>query len=524
MGQVTGPLDRLAEYAARPALFGPDVLAVADIADKHGITVHMERYDLNSGETRRYSLGPVGLGAAPARDQVDGADGDAAVQELIRNEVTTLNKMLRAHGIRAEASMQRVLIARSSFVSYGLALAPGEKIAKVEAINRELADALRTVRARMGMGQKVMCRVMDQPFAIETPHPRPVPLDWQSAQLDMRPFTALIGKRYYGGAAPELINLGSQHHMIVAAQSGGGKSTLMRLALCSLTFNTSPADLAILLVDLKNEDLVPFKALPHCIGYAGSVEAAAAQIARLHQLRDDRVAGGERTPRVLLIVDELAELADDKGALQQLGRILSTGRSLGINVWAGTQYPTASTIGGVVARSWTLRVVGRVDGAQAAQVATQRPGTGAQFLAHPGDFLRVEGPELTRFKAYWMPAEATDGMVARISGRWGALRAPALPQFEEVSAVAGASVSLETGALPVAVQSGALDPDVARIVRVIEPLQMRGASLAEMIRAVFGPHANTGGSNRTRVLQALELVAAATTTTGSGEDWAHEEA
>jgi hypothetical protein len=373
----------------------------------------------------------------------------------------------------------------------------------------------------MGLSQRVAVRVREQPVAIETPHPKPTPLDWRGADLALPPMTALIGKRYYGGAAAEQIDLNSQHHMIVAAQSGGGKSTLMRLALCSLALNTSPRDLAILLIDLKNEDLVPFRNLPHCIGYAGNVDAAAVQIDRLHQLRDDRVAGEDRTPRVLLVIDELAELSDDKDALKQLGRILSTGRSLGINIWGGTQYPTASTIGGVVARSWTLRIVGRVDGAQAAQVATQRPATGAQFLAHPGDFLRVEGPDLTRFKAFWMPAADTDSLVARIAARWGALAAPALPQF---SAPLPPAPSSPDPARPAqTIQGEQPDPELARIMRQIAPLHDQGASLAAMIRAAFGPHANTGGANRARVLQALETLAAATTTTDSGHEYAQEE-
>lgn len=511
--QGDNPLRRLAAYASQPALFAADVLAVAEIAESQGVRVQMERYDLNTGERRRYSLGPSGgMAAATAGD-------DDAVQELIRQEVSAINRMLRAHKIRAEAAVPRVLIARSSFVSYGLALAPGEKISKIEAIDRELADCLRVVRARLGLNQRVMVRVREQPIAIETPHPQPVPLDWRGADLKLEPLVALVGKRYYGGAAPETIHLGSQHHMIVAAQSGGGKSTLMRLALCSLALNTPPTDLAILLVDLKNEDLVPFRQLPHTIGYAGSVDAATEQIARLHALRDARVEGTGRTPRVLLVIDELAELADDRHALARLGRILSTGRSLGINVWAGTQYPTANAIGGVVARSWTLRIVGRVDGAQAAQVATQRPASGAQYLAHPGDFLRVEGPEMTRFKAYWMPAADTDGMVVRISGRWGALRPPQLAQFE--GTVDECAVSVETG-VSVPAQGGLPDAELARIVQVIEPLRAQGVSLAAMIRAAFGVHANTGGANRARVLAALDWIA--TTTTGSDYEYAQEEA
>lgn len=482
---------RLQALLADPALNPAQVAEVHDIASKVGMPVRMERIDLQSGTKTQYDLVKPGGAPVEGTQQVD-------VSILLDHEIAMINRILKAHGIQAEARRHLTLVAHSSFISYGLRLAPNEKIAKIEGIHRELANGLRQVRARHGYTGSVMVRVRDQPVALETPHPAPVPLDWRGAILKQAAMTALVGKRYYNGSAAETVSLPTNHHMLVAAMSGGGKSTLVRMALSTLCLNTSPADLSVLLVDLKNDDLVPFKTLPHCIGYAGNLRKAAEAISQLTQIRDERIDGADKTPRILLVVDELAELSDDKEALAQLGRILSTGRSLGINVWAGTQYPTASAIGSVVSRSWTLRLVGRVDGAQAANIATQRPGTGAQYLAHPGDFLRVDGPELVRFKAYQMPQSATAGMVQAIRDRWGRVPAPSL--FDQAPAATTASRSA-------VVEMSEED----RMVEILRPLDAQGASLAAMIRAVFGLNANTGGANRTRVLAALEVVRATTT-------------
>ena len=424
------------------------------------------------------------------------------IADLMSAEIETINQLLRAHGVKAITHRRLTLCAESSFIAYGLRLAPGEAIGKVERLQRELAEALSRTRARHGYPGRVLVRLRDYPLAIETPHPAPVPLDWKSTPLRGKPFNALVGKSYTPqGAQNEYVDLNQHYHLLVAAMSGGGKSTLMRMGLVSLAYNTPPDDLVLMLIDLKNDDLTPFQRLPHVQGYAGNIEAAAAMIDQVHQLKDARIAGGEKTPRVLLVIDELAELGERKDVLTLLGRILSTGRSLGINVWAGTQYPTSAAIGGIVARSFTVRLVGRVDGAQAANIATQRPGSGAHLLAHPGDFLRIDGPELVRLKAYNLGGAAIPGLIAAIGAHWGQQRTTPL------AAHPGPPHTVDSGTPT----SGQPDADLLAIVDQIRPLWVEGAPLAAMIRAVYGPHANTGGANRTKVLRALEVLNAATT-------------
>ncbi len=425
------------------------------------------------------------------------------IEALMTAEIETINRLLKAYGVQAITHRRLTLCAQSSFIAYGLRLAPGEAIAKIERLHRELADALSHTRERQGYPGRVIVRIRDYPLAIETPHPAPIPLDWRSTPLHGKPFHALVGKSYSPqGARNEYVDLYQHYHTLVAAMSGGGKSTLMRMGLISLAYNTHPADLVFVLVDLKNDDLTPFQRLPHVGGYAGSIEAAAVLVDQVHQLKEARIAGGAKTPRVLLVIDELAELGERRDVLTLLGRILSTGRTLAINVWAGTQYPTAAAIGGIVARSFTVRLVGRVDGAQAANIATQRPGSGAHLLAHPGDFLRIDGPELLRLKAYNLGGEAVEGLIATCCDRWGGSQAASLlPGYATPQRVDGQPVTAPSG-------PPAQDAELSIIVDRVRPLWATGAPLAAMIRAAFGDYANTGGTNRTKVLQAVAVLKA----------------
>lgn len=339
------------------------------------------------------------------------------MERLIQAEIDLINKMLAAHGVNAGTKRQITVSVKSSFIAYGLQIAQGESVKKVERIQRELSNALTQQRARLlrGYAGRAVVRLRDYPLAIEVPHPAPTPLSWRPDVLDTPRFVGLVGRSYgHRGPQEEFVCLDQHYHTLVAAMSGGGKSTLMRMVLLTLARNTPSTDLRIMLVDLKNDDLTVFRSLPHVISFAGDIESAAEAIAQVHQIKTERIATQEKPYRLLLVIDELAELGADKTALKHLGSILSTGRSLGINVLAGTQYPTAATIGSVVNSSFTVRLVGMVDGMTAAHTATKRAGSGAHLLQTPGDFLRVDGQNLVRMKAYDISQEDTAVQVQKI--------------------------------------------------------------------------------------------------------------
>jgi DNA segregation ATPase FtsK/SpoIIIE-like protein len=292
---------------------------------------------------------------------------------------------------------------------------------------------------------------------------------------------AVVGRSYsYQGAKDEYLDLERHYHTLVAAMSGGGKSTLMRMALLTLAYGTAPADLRILLVDLKNDDLTTFKSLPHCISYAGDIDTAATAIDYVRQVKQERIASQDKPYRLLLVIDELAELSQAKDTLRQLGSILSTGRSLGINVMAGTQYPSAQAIGSIVAASFTTRLVGMVDGKNSAHVATKRAGSGAEHLQTPGDFLRIDGQDLVRMKAYQISQDDTAHLVQRIAGKW---------QGQHVDAVIMPTHDGHTARQPAI--PDALLPIFERCTQADGTLQ-RGA-MAACLRALFGDSAPVSG-------------------------------
>lgn len=417
-----------------------------------------------------------------------------SLKRQMLKEINLINRCLADHKVDAGTAPAWTLVAASSFIAYGIRLGRGERIANVEKTLPELAELISAERHRA-----TPIRLRTMPLALEVPHPAPRPLSWQTADIDTEPHSMLLGRSYtYQGPREELLRFDEQPHALIAGMTGAGKSVLLSMMLLTLLRNTSPDELRVVLVDLKNEDLVPFARLPHVVTFAGERKAARAAINFVHTVKDERIASRQRPFRLVLAVDELAELANVDGSLDQMGSILSVGRTLGVNVLAATQHPLAKVVGGIAKANFPVRLAGMVIDANAANVATGRPGTGAEMLPGRGAFLRIQSADVVRLQSYFIDEGDIAGMTREIRRRWDGHERAAV----EVKPVTPEAVDAD-------------DNTVEQLAERIRPLWEDGASLAAMIRELFGEDANTGGSNRNWTLRAVRwLEDDATTTTG----------
>lgn len=422
-----------------------------------------------------------------------------STHDLGLQEVQEINSILKANRVAAHATLAGALAVRSSFIGYPLELERNEKQARVAGLLREMGNAIYAVRRRLlpGYSQPTPVRLREFPYALEVPYPNPQPLPSSAASIRAPRYHALIGRWYEFGQQPaeQYLDLERDYHTLVAAMSGAGKSTLMRMMLLTLLANTSPEQLQVVVIDLKNDDFPVFRTMPQVVTFAGDPASAAGAVAMVDAELRRRIETGARTPRLLLLIDELAQLRSDRPTMSRIADILNMGRAMAINVWAGTQYPNKDTITTEINVAFTTRLVGRVDGPNAATVATKRAASGAHLLAVPGDFLRIDA-DVRRIKAYNLSQAETAEMVAFWRKRWGSSQPAAVPLL---------AVAPPTPTAPT------IDPRLAEIAATIAPLLADGASQNEMIRAVFGPGANTGGSNLTWIKRARAHLESATT-------------
>lgn len=328
-----------------------------------------------------------------------------------QDEIHLINRFFRDYRINASVAERSSHVAGRSYIVLGVTLGPGARISAIAARLRELAETLSAYR-----GVSTPVRLRQMPLALELPHPSPLPA--VPAESWTIPHTMLCGQSYGfdGRMDDELISLANTPHTLIAGTTGSGKSVLLSTMLWSLVAATSPEQVNIVLIDLKNEDLIPFSELPHVTAFASSLLDAEGAIESLHSIKEHRVRSRSRGTRIVLVIDELAEMARQKVSMQLLASILAIGRSKAINVIAATQKPLGAIVGSVAKANFTTRLVGRVMSADDARVAAGVSGVGAEFLPGAGAFLRVEGMDVRRFQSYWI--SDLESRLDRVADRW----------------------------------------------------------------------------------------------------------
>jgi S-DNA-T family DNA segregation ATPase FtsK/SpoIIIE len=302
------------------------------------------------------------------------------------------------------------------WIRFKLLPAVGTRVSKIKGLAEELALAL----------DSDSCRVSRHAgsVAIEIPRsdPQPLgllPLQRRLARRDAIPFgSAVLGLADDG--LPLLVRLPSPQvaHLLIAGTTGSGKSALAKTIITSLALRHRPSQIGLVLIDPKRHGFGPLAGLPHLLRPVLSVpDEAAHTLQRLVQLMLARDASrdGSNAPRVVVVIDELADLLmmTGKGTLEAITRLSQRGREAGIHLIACTQKPASQVLGGLAKANFPVRLVGRVTSPEDAKVASGYAGTGAERLSGPGDFIAVTGGHVTRFQAAFI---STQEIAASVGG------------------------------------------------------------------------------------------------------------
>jgi S-DNA-T family DNA segregation ATPase FtsK/SpoIIIE len=262
------------------------------------------------------------------------------------------------------------------------------------------------------------CRVYRQDGQVEVEVPRPkgttvslLPLcrsltaQNSKGQPTVPPHTAVLGLDREG--VPLLLRLPSPNvaHVLIAGTTGSGKTALARSIVASLALHNSQRSLQLVLIDPKGRGFLAFEGLPHLLVPAVSrVHQALPLLQRLVEEMERRDAEGRCEPRLVVVLDELADLMQVGGREMEalLTRLTQRGREAGLHLVACTQKPAAAVIGGLVKSNFPVRLVGSVASPEDAKVATGLAGTGAERLLGQGDFLVVAKGQVTRMQAAYV--------------------------------------------------------------------------------------------------------------------------
>ena len=263
-----------------------------------------------------------------------------------------------------------------SVTRYMLKPPTGIKLTKITALENNIALDLAATSIRMEApipGMKLV--------GIEVPNIKSATVrmsgilesaEWKSK--DNGPLSFAIGRDISG--QPVISDLASMPHLLVAGQTGSGKSVMVNTILTSMLYRNSPADLKLILVDPKQVELTPYDNIPHlltpvitepekCISalkwtvaemerrYKALREASKRNIAEYNSDKQD-----EGMPYIVVVIDELADLmmmaARDVESL--IVRIAQKARAVGIHLILATQRPSVDVITGLIKANVPARI------------------------------------------------------------------------------------------------------------------------------------------------------------------------
>jgi S-DNA-T family DNA segregation ATPase FtsK/SpoIIIE len=297
----------------------------------------------------------------------------------------------------------------------------GVKVRQVAGLSEEIALSLGTPACRVyRQGSQVQVEVpradgktvhlMDVYQRLSRQGPR--------GMREIPPTTAVLGLDQEG--VPLLLRLPSPNvaHVLIAGTTGSGKTALARTIITSLALNNSQRSLQLVLIDPKARGFLPFANLPHLLlPIVTRVDQAFPVLLRLIHEMERRDAEARSDPRLVLVLDELADLLQVGGRDMEklLTRLTQRGREAGIHLVACTQKPAATVISGLIKSNFPVRLVGSVASPEDAKVASGIAGTKAEQLLGQGDFLVVAKGQVTRMQAAYVSEREVQECVELVS-------------------------------------------------------------------------------------------------------------
>ncbi|MCX6067851.1 MAG: DNA translocase FtsK, partial [Chloroflexi bacterium] len=245
------------------------------------------------------------------------------------------------------------------------------------------------------------------------------------------PLAIALGRDVSG--QPLIADLSRMPHMLVAGQTGSGKSVYIAALAACLAMNNAPEELRLVMIDAKMVELLRFNGLPHLLGKVetdiqrilGVLRWLVVEMEHRYRLLEsvharDLTAYNRKTknplPRIVVIIDELADLmmsAPDQ-VEHNLVRLAQMARATGMHLVVATQRPSTDVVTGLIKANFPARLAFSVASGIDSRVILDS--TGAESLLGRGDmlFLNPEMGNPIRAQGVWV----TDQEIERVIAFW----------------------------------------------------------------------------------------------------------
>ena len=358
----------------------------------------------------QFKLPEVGEGyKLPPVELLDPSEGEQFKidKETLHANSLILQKKLEDFGVAGEVVAVRP---GPVITMYEFKPAAGVKVRRIVLLADDLAMALRAVSVRILApipGESVV--------GIEIPNPRRETvrlrevIESEGYRNSDSKLTLALGKDI--GGTPFTTDLAKMPHLLVAGATGTGKSVSINAMILSILYKSSPQDVKFIMVDPKMLELTMYEEIPHLLvpvvtdpkkaaaalfwamdemdrryrlmrdkgarnldNYNRTLEKEAGNKKAVIDLTEpegsaDSIAIGadlskdgplihERLPRIVIIIDELADLMLTVGRdiEEYITRLAQKARAAGIHLILATQRPSVDVITGLIKANFPARI------------------------------------------------------------------------------------------------------------------------------------------------------------------------
>ena len=292
------------------------------------------------------------------------------IEKSIRENVRHLENVLKEFGVEAKVVNYEY---GPTITRYEIIIPKGIKVSKVTGLSDDIAMnlAAESIRIEAPIPGK-------NTIGIETPNKIKEPVHFsniiKNKELDNGELKVILGKDIVG--RDKLIDIVKMPHLLIAGQTGSGKSVAVNTLISTLISKKSENEVKFIMIDPKMVELMPYNDIPHLL-VPVIIDPQQAAIAlkwavnemenRYKKLMENGVRNikkynnlsyVEKMPYIVIIIDELADLMMvAAGSVEEsIARIAQKARAVGIHLIVATQRPSTDVITGMIKANLPSRI------------------------------------------------------------------------------------------------------------------------------------------------------------------------
>jgi S-DNA-T family DNA segregation ATPase FtsK/SpoIIIE len=331
--------------------------------------------------------------------------GGKADRGDVKTNASTIERTFDSFGISARVVE---INAGPAVTQYAIEVALGTKLSKITALANDLALALAAPTGQIRVEAPIPGRSL---VGIELPNRslEIVTLKQILSSSAMRdPKSKLLvplGLDVSG--QPKMANISKMPHVLIAGQTGSGKSVLLNSWISTFLFRTTPSEVRLILVDPKRVEFTQYAGVPHLLtpvivepeNVVKALKWATREMDRRYKLfaqagarnieMFNELSGFQALPYIVIVIDELADiiLFAPAEVEDNICRLAQMARATGVHLVIATQRPSVDVLTGLIKANIPARLSFAVASMTDSRVILDSPG--AEKLLGRGDMLYI---------------------------------------------------------------------------------------------------------------------------------------